>query len=128
MFENIYPHRVTYYLPSTDRHGVTIDLTTRCNNERAIITKILEHATGATKSHGYGYWKNSVGEVIEERVTLVTVFYATIPEYESVAALAQDILTTYDQDAVAVEAGGVLHVFNRPGSQNDEPTPPAATA
>lgn len=97
--------RVTFYVPSTKNVGQALSKSERRALVSRVETEFSKAFGGATSTDGIGSYVANSGELIRERVTLVTSYHGleTADALAIVIPLAQSIKNEYGQEAIAIE-------------------------
>lgn len=105
MSENILSARVTLYVPSTFDKGTPLPQGKHESLVREVARQFSKSFGGATCTVGQGFYVADDGELIEEKVTLVTSYHAleTVQALAIVIPIAQVIKTRYGQESIAIE-------------------------
>ena len=97
--------RISLYVPSTQNKGQALP---QGKHER-LVSDVAEQFTslfgGATCTPAEGYYKADNGELIRERITIVTSYHdkETYTALALVIPIAQVIKTRYGQEAISIE-------------------------
>lgn len=105
-------HKVSVTIPTQLGESATHTTSFALAKAQAELTRKFG---GSTTVQGEGTWENERGSITTEKVHIVTAWYA---EEGTGAAqwadtFAQWLLHALDQEAVAVEIGGALHIISR---------------
>lgn len=97
--------KVVLYVPSTQNVGKPLPAGKHEALVRDVAKQFSKSFGGATATPGEGYYTADNGELIRERVTLVTSFHdkSTSEALAIVIPIAQVIKTRYGQESIAIE-------------------------
>jgi len=97
--------RVTLYVPSTFDKGNPLPQGKHESLVRHVARQFSQSFGGATCTTGQGFYVADNGDLIEERVTLVTSYHAleTVEALAIVIPIAQVIKNLYGQESIAIE-------------------------
>ena len=97
--------KVTLYVPSTQNVGKPLPVGKHEALVRDVAKQFSKFFGGATATSGEGFYTADNGELIRERVTLVTSYHdkSTQEALALVIPIAQVIKTRYGQESIAVE-------------------------
>jgi hypothetical protein len=97
--------KVSLYVPSTHSVGKPLPAGKHEQLVRDVAKEFSKNFGGATATPGEGFYTADNGELIVERVTIVTSFHdkETREALAIVIPIAQVIKTRYGQEAIAIE-------------------------
>lgn len=97
------------YFPSTDKNNHPLDQSISSPLYKDIIKNISEVAGGCTTTPCQGYYVNAVGKLIQDDISLITVFTSELERMtELMRTNAMMILKSLNQESVLVEVNNSL--------------------